>query len=263
MDGVSKSYGSVKVIEDVSLQVGAGEFVGLIGPNGSGKSTLLKLISGVEQATGGDTRLRDRPIGQYARKELAKWLAVLEQDALPVVGFTVREVVEMGRYPFQNWLGQESADSGETLIDDILDRLDLRQFEARPVFALSGGQRQRVALARVMAQEPLLLLLDEPTTYLDIAYQVQMMDYVRKWQVECGLTVVAVMHDLNLAAQYCTRLLVLHEGRIAADGTPQAIISSELIASVYGTEPIVLTHPVSGVPQILLQAAPAHRSEHR
>jgi iron complex transport system ATP-binding protein len=171
---------------------------------------------------------------------------------LPPVGFTVREVIEMGRYPFQNWLGEDSPDA-EQLVESIIARLDLLPLMDRAIELLSGGERQRVALGMVMAQQPRLLLLDEPTTFLDIGYQIQMMDYIRGWQQESGLTVVAVMHDLNLAAQYCSRLLVVHEGILAAIGTPQDIMTSELIDKVYGTEPIVLGHPVNGAPQILLQ----------
>lgn len=251
---ISKAYDKKTVLKDVSLIVQQGEFVGLLGPNGSGKSTLLRMISGVEQVDHGTVDLRGKPVREYQRKELARWLAVLEQEALPSLGFTTREIVEMGRYPFQSWLGDDSR-SGHQLVDQILERLQLSDIADRKVDTLSGGQRQRVALGRVMAQEPLLLLLDEPTTYLDIAYQIQMMDYILKWQVECGLTVVAVLHDLNLAAQYCTRLLMVSEGQIVADGTPEEIISTDLIKQVYGTEPIVLTHPTSGVPQILLQSA--------
>jgi iron complex transport system ATP-binding protein len=118
---------------------------------------------------------------------------------------------------------------------------------------LSGGERQRVALAKSMAQQPRLLLLDEPTTFLDIGYQIQMMDYIRGWQQEADLTIVAVLHDLNLAAQYCDQLLVLHEGEVLGIGTPHQILTSDLILQVYGTKPIILPHPISGVPQILLQ----------
>lgn len=252
LNHISKAYDTKVVLHDVNLTVEQGEFIGLIGPNGSGKSTLLRMISGVEHADNGSVELRGKSVRDYPRKVLAKWLAVLEQDALPALGFTTREIVEMGRYPFQSWLGDDS-NNGYQLVDAILERLKLSEIAERRVDILSGGQRQRVALGRVMAQEPLLLLLDEPTTYLDIAYQIQMMDYILKWQVECGLTVVAVLHDLNLAAQYCTRLLMMSDGQIVADGTPAEIITTDLIKQVYGTEPIVLSHPVSGVPQILLQ----------
>lgn len=249
---VGKSYGSEVILRDIEFDVKQGSFFGIIGPNGSGKSTLLKLISGVESVDVGEIWLEGRQVSTYSRKEIARWLTVLQQDALPPVRFSVREVVEMGRYPFQNWLGDEAEDSA-VLIDSIMDKLNIREFADRQVAQLSGGERQRVGLAKSMAQQPKLLLLDEPTTFLDIGYQIQMMDYIRSWQQEAGLTVVAVLHDLNLAAQYCDRLLVLNEGEIVGLGTPHELLNSKLIAQVYGTEPIVLAHPDSGVPQLLLR----------
>ncbi|WP_442601615.1 ABC transporter ATP-binding protein [Paenibacillus sp. KN14-4R] len=252
VEHVKKSFGEQTILRDVNFTIQQGEFVGIIGTNGSGKTTLLRLISGVDPLEAGEIKIRDKRVTSYPRKELAQFLAVLSQDALPPVGFTVREIVEMGRYPFQNWLGEE-AGSGVQLVETIIEKLQLQELSERTVDALSGGQRQRVALGKVMAQEPSILLLDEPTTFLDIGYQLQMMDYIRKWQDECGMTVVAVLHDLNLAAQYCTRLLVLHDGIIVADGSPHDILTIELVQRVYGTVPVVLPHPSSGLPQILLQ----------
>ncbi|MEF3302775.1 heme ABC transporter ATP-binding protein [Paenibacillus sp. GYB003] len=252
VSGLSKSFDGKSVLHDISFSVNEGETLGIIGPNGSGKSTLLKLVSGVDHPDGGDVRLNGKPVRAYSRKELARWLAVLQQDALPPVGFTVREVLEMGRYPFQNWLGDEPEDSSG-LIDGILEQLRLTPFAERTLEHLSGGERQRVALGKVMAQQPRLLLLDEPTTYLDIGYQMQMMDTVRRWQAEQRLTVVAVLHDLNLAAQYCDRLLLVHRGRVAKIGTPWEVLERSLIVDVYETEPIVVEHPVTGAPQLLLQ----------
>ncbi|SEF89526.1 heme ABC transporter ATP-binding protein [Paenibacillus sp. UNC499MF] len=252
VQGAGKSFGGTRVLKDIRFEVKPGEFFGIIGPNGSGKSTLLRLVSGVDPLTEGRILLQGKEVAGYSRKELARWLAVLQQDALPPLGFTVREVVEMGRFPFQNWLGEDREDAA-ALVDRIMRRLDLEALADRTVENLSGGQKQRVALAKVMAQEPRLLLLDEPTTYLDIGYQMQLMDYVRQWQREEGLTVVAVLHDLNLAALYCERLLVVHEGEGVSIGTPEEIMRSELIRDVYGTEPIVLEHPEHGIPQILLR----------
>lgn len=252
VEQLSQSFHERSVLENISFEVKHGEFFGIIGPNGSGKSTLLRLLSGIDPVKKGSVELEGRPTSAYSRKELARWLAVLQQDALPPVGFTIREVVEMGRYPFQNWLGEDIAEA-EQLIEAIIRKLNLEPLVERTIERLSGGERQRVALAKVMAQQPRLLMLDEPTTFLDIGYQVQMMDYIREWQRESQLTVVAVLHDLNLAAQYCTRLMVIHNGELAAIGTPDEIITSKLITEVYGTEPIVLQHPANQAPQILLQ----------
>lgn len=254
---LEKRYGGTTILHRVDLHVQQGCFYGIIGPNGSGKSTLLKLLSGVETPDHGDVILEGKPLQSYTRKETARRMAVLQQEGLPPLSYTVREVIEMGRYPFQHWLGGEENDP-EAVIQLVMDQLDLHPMAERPVSELSGGERQRVALAKTMVQEPRVLLLDEPTTFLDIGYQIQMMDYIRKWQKDCGLTVIAVLHDLNLAAQYCEHLLVLHQGKIAGSGTPAEVLTANLIQEVYGTEPIVLSHPESGVPQILLQ--PASRS---
>jgi iron complex transport system ATP-binding protein len=254
-DKVGKAYRSSQpVLDQVSFVVKPGECFGIIGPNGSGKSTLLKLLSGVDTPTSGRVLLEGRNAHTYPRKQLAQWMAVLEQDALPPLGFTVREVISMGRYPFQNWLGDESAKDTEMLIDQIIEQLHLRELEQRAVDRLSGGERQRVALGKLMAQQPRLLLLDEPTTFLDIGYQVQMMEWIRAWQLAEKLTVVAVLHDLNMAAQYCDRLLLMQAGAMVKIGQPDEVIQSGLLEQVYGTRPIVLQHPLSGVPQILLHA---------
>lgn len=252
VEKLSKHYGAEPILKNINFSVDQGAFFGIIGPNGSGKSTLLQTISGIEPASEGAIWLEGKEVSAYSNKELARWLTVLPQDALPSVRFSVREVVEMGRYPFQSWLGDEKHDSS-ALIDRIMSKLDIIEFADRQVDQLSGGERQRVALAKSMAQQPRLLLLDEPTIFLDIGYQIQMMDYIRNWQQEADITIVAVLHDLNLAAQYCDQLLVLHEGEVLGIGTPQQILISELIFQVYGTMPIIISHPVSGVPQILLQ----------
>nr|WP_243633302.1 ABC transporter ATP-binding protein [Paenibacillus xerothermodurans] len=257
-----KAYGAQSVLEQVSFRVDAGECFGIIGPNGSGKSTLLKLISGVESPTFGSVMLQGREAAAYPRKQLARWTAVLQQDALPPLSFTVREVIGMGRYPFQSWLGDELGDvDADALVDDIIERLQLQPLQDRAVDRLSGGERQRVALGKVMVQQPKLLLLDEPTTFLDIGYQVQMMEWIRSWQRESGLTVVAVLHDLNLAAQYCGRLLMLQRGRVVRCGRPDEVVRPALLEQVYGTRPIVVEHPSAGVPQILLEANGLGRME--
>ena len=252
VEHVDKHYGTAKVLQDIHFEVKPGTCLGIIGPNGSGKSTLLQCISGVEPTSAGEIVIRNQSLSAYSRKALSQLLAVLQQESLPPVGYSVQEVLEMGRFPFQNWLGRDQTDAS-TLIAVIAEQLNLAQLLDRPLHELSGGQRQRVALGKVMVQQPEILLLDEPTTYLDIRYQLQFMDYVRKWQRECGLTIIAVLHDLNLAAQYCDQLLVLHGGRQAAIGEPSEILSRERVHEVFGTEPIIIPHPVNGAPQILLQ----------
>ncbi|MFC4775290.1 heme ABC transporter ATP-binding protein [Paenibacillus sp. GCM10023252] len=240
------------VLNELSFSFQAGRMYGIIGPNGAGKSSLLQLLSGVEQPTSGQVLLNGRPASDYPRKELAQRLAVLQQGGLPPVGFTVREVVAMGRYPFQNWFGDEPGDP-EPAIQHALEAMGLLALQHRRMDQLSGGERQRAALAKLMVQNPKVILLDEPTTYLDIGYQVGLLDTVRQWQRESGLTVVAVLHDLNLASMYCDELMVLHEGRAKAIGTPHEVLTEAMIKQVYGTDTAIILHPQLHVPQVLLQ----------
>lgn len=256
-NGLDKSYGERKVLDRLDFTVSKGEFFGILGPNGSGKSTLLKLLSGVEKPDGGELTLNEAPLSSYSRKQLSRVLAVLQQEPIPSASFTVREVVEMGRYPYQNWLGDEKSGS-DAIVDAILGQLDLAELQHCSLSELSGGERQRVALGKAMAQQPSLLLLDEPTTYLDIGYQIQLMDIVKAWQRERKMTVVAVLHDLNLASMYCDRMLLLHEGRIVGIGTPEELVRGDLIHQAYGTNPIVVEHPLYRLPQILLRQGGAH-----
>jgi len=240
------------VLNKLSCSFQKGRMYGVIGPNGVGKSTLLHVLSGVEQPVQGEVLFEGQSISAYPRKQIAQKMAVLQQSGLPQVGFSVREVVSMGRYPFQNWLGSDKPDS-EEIIDKAIMTMGLEELSHRKMDQLSGGERQRVALAKVMAQEPSIILLDEPTTYLDIGYQIQLLDTVRAWQRERELTVIAVLHDLNLASLYCDELVVLHEGKVAAAGTPQTVITPGLIKQVYQADTTVIAHPVTGAPQILLQ----------
>ncbi|MED5021063.1 ABC transporter ATP-binding protein [Paenibacillus chibensis] len=236
--------------------IGEGEWWGIIGPNGSGKSTLMRLLSGVEPASSGTITISGKSVTAYSRKELSRLMAVLQQEGIAPIHYPVREVLEMGRYPYLDWLGRDANDDADTLIDGIMDKLELQELADRPLDELSGGQRQRVALGQVMAQEPQILLLDEPTTFLDIRYQQQFMELVADWRREAGITVIAVLHDLNLAAQYCDKLLVLRDGRAVGMGTPQEMLTAERIRFVYEVEPVVVPHPASGVPQVLLSRKP-------
>lgn len=252
VNGLTVNAGGRRILDGIAFRLEAGGLYGIIGPNGAGKSTLLAAISGVRRIDGGDVKVFGRPVASIPRRKLARRLAVLQQETLPGTAFTVREVTSMGRYPYQNWFGGRD-EAGEALIDRVLETLGLSAYAHRRLGALSGGERQRVALAKVMVQDPELLLLDEPTTYLDIGYQIHLLDLVRDWQRSEGRTAVAVLHDLNLAAQYCDRLLVLHEGRLAAEGAPSEVLTAETIRRVFGVDPVVLPHPVSGAPQLLLK----------
>ncbi|ANF96075.1 ABC transporter ATP-binding protein [Paenibacillus bovis] len=250
---VGKAYSRKPVLHDINWQVYTGEYWGIIGPNGSGKTTLLQLISGMEQPNTGSVLLEGRDIGSYSRRRIARFTAVLGQEGLAPLHYPVREVLNMGRYPYQSWLGRDELDTADELIDQIMDRLDLRSLADRPLDQLSGGQRQRVAFGKVMAQQPRLLLLDEPTTYLDIAYQIHFMEWLDEWRRESGITIIAVLHDLNLAARYCDRLLALNEGQMIHAGTPQQLMQEEKIRDLFRVEPAIVHHPDIHVPQLLLK----------
>lgn len=259
--GLGKAYDGVSALRGLDWTVGEGEWWGIIGPNGSGKSTLMRLLSGVERPSSGTIRIRGRHVEDYGRKELSRMMAVLQQEGIMPVHYPVREVLEMGRHPYLNWLGQDMREDVGALIDGIMEKLELQGLANRHLDELSGGQRQRVALGQVMAQEPQILLLDEPTTFLDIHYQQQFMELVAEWRKEAGITVVAVLHDLNLAALYCDKLLVLRDGRAVSMGTPEEMLTSERIRSVYDVEPVIVAHPVYGAPQVLLSKAALKRNK--
>ncbi|MGO4529822.1 ABC transporter ATP-binding protein [Paenibacillus sp. 2TAF8] len=247
-----KTYGDHHALYPTDWQITEGDWWGVVGPNGSGKSTLLQLIAGTESLSGGQISMAGRDIGSYSRKELSRMIAVLQQDGLPAISYPVRDVVEMGRYPYQNWLGRETAD-GARVVDRVLEELGLMELADRPLDSLSGGQRQRVALAKVMAQEPRLLLLDEPTTFLDIKYQMQFMELLAAWQKKSSITIVAVLHDLNLAALFCDRILALREGKVVGEGTPHSLMTGEQIQEIFRVTPAMVSHPDHAVPQLLLR----------
>ncbi|WP_028589611.1 ABC transporter ATP-binding protein [Paenibacillus massiliensis] len=248
-----KKYGEVSAITGLSWSVAMGEWWGVIGPNGSGKSTLIQVLSGVEQPGEGEVRIMGRPVSEYRRKELSRIIAVLQQEGLPPMGYTVRDVVDMGRFPHQDWLGRDHDGDTRQITEQVLGKLELLPLAERRLDQLSGGQRQRVALAKVMTQEPQILLLDEPTTYLDIRYQLQFMELLSEWRQETGITIVAVLHDLNLAAQFCDRMLILQEGQAGICGTPSELLTEDTLRKVYDIDSLVIEHPDHGAPQLLLR----------
>ncbi len=242
-------YDADPVVAGITFQVHQGEFVGLIGPNGSGKSTLLRVISRVLSPRKGTVLIDGRFASVYGREELARRLAVVTQESQLHFDFTVAEVVRMGRIPHLKRFQREGARDTH-IVDKALHLTDLLPFANRLVTELSGGERQRVAIARALAQEPEILLLDEPTAHLDINYQLTLLDLIWHLNRKSGLTVLIVLHDLNLAAQYCDQLILLGEGRIYNAGTPADVITEEAIRDVYGVHAVVSPHPVMGTPCI-------------
>jgi iron complex transport system ATP-binding protein len=251
-EGVVFGYGSSFRLDIPTLTLEPGSMSALLGPNGSGKTTLLKLLSGVRAPERGGIRLFDKEVSGQARRAIARQLAVVPQKPAIPFAFTVFEIAMLGRTPYARLLRDESKHDREA-VERALELTRLGGLADHAYHELSGGEQQRVLLAMALAQEPRVLILDEPTTHLDIAFQVQMLDLLRSLNQSTDLTVLAAMHDLNLAALYFPRLLLMRSGRVVADGTPTDVLSVQMIRDVYGAETVLQQHPTRGVPQVLPQ----------
>jgi iron complex transport system ATP-binding protein len=233
------------VLHGIGLTVGEGEMVGLLGPNGSGKTTLLRCISGVLGGTKGDIRLVGRPVPQYTRRELARLIALVPQFQEVGYEFSCYDVVLMGRYAHLRGLRGES-ETDCRAARRAMEQTDTWEFRDRPVDSLSGGERQRVMIARAIAQDARLLLMDEPTAHLDIRHQTDVLDLIGSLHRSHGLTVIGVYHDINLAGRYAERLVLMREGVIAADGTARDVLTSDNLKQVYGIGVSVFDSPADG-----------------
>lgn len=243
LDQVAAGYDRQNpVICELSLSVESGVFLGLIGSNGSGKSTLIRTMAGVVPFRTGSVRLEGQSLDLLSRREIARFVAVLPQDTACAFAFTVREVVSMGRHPHLGRFERPGRDDLR-IVDEVMERTDVQQLAGRSVLELSGGERQRVAIARALAQKPRVLLLDEPTSHLDLNHRIEVLDLLHELNLEEQLTLVCVTHDLNDAAEYCDRLLLLHRGRTMACGAPEEVLTPDLLRRAYGVEAAVETAP--------------------
>lgn len=223
-----------RIFDDLSLDIEAGQFVGILGSNGTGKSTLLKVMCGLFPPLNGQVFINSRNIAELSRRQIAAEAAFVPQEAAVWLPFTCRQVVEMGLYARSSawsWGGGRNE-----VVDRCMADTSTSHLAERRISELSGGEAQRVRLAQALAQETSILLLDEPTSHLDICFQIEVMDLAARLNRKRGLTVVIVLHDLNLAAQYCSRLVVMHKGRIEADGSPERVMNAELLRRVFGVE---------------------------
>lgn len=248
--GLRVGYDGREVIREADLALLRGEFAGLIGPNGAGKTTLLKALAGRMRPEVGEVLLEGRPMAQRPRREVARMLAVVPQLSTPPFEFTVREIVAMGRTPHLSRLQGERAEDREA-IERALALTDTGVLADRPVTELSGGEFQRVVIARALAQEAPVMLLDEPAAHLDLGHQAAIFDLLVRLNREEGRSILCVSHDLNLAAQYCDRLIVLAGGATVAEGPPEDVLTEERIADLYGARVQVDVGP-HGRPRVTL-----------
>lgn len=250
--GLTFSYlpGTASVLDGLDLAVEPGTFVGLLGPNGSGKSTLLKLLAGVLPPSAGRVQLADEDLARIPRRRLAPALAFVPQDTRVWLPFTCREVVAMGRYAHRSGLGL--LDSGhDQVVQRCMTDTGVLDLADRRITEVSGGEAQRVRIAQALAQEARILILDEPTSHLDISFQVEVMDLLARLNRGHGLTVLAALHDLNLASLYCDRLVALRHGQVVKDGPPAQVLDPTLLWEVFGVRVEVQQGP-GGRPRLFL-----------
>ena len=242
-------YNHHRAIDDVTFTIDEGEFVGVIGPNGAGKSTLLRLLAGFLTPSKGSVAFSGRNLNKYDRRELARNIATLPQLTETPFSFTVKDFVMMGRYPHaQKGFFYEKKE--EDFVDDVMDTMEISHLRERRIDTLSEGERQKVFLSQCIVQDPKALLLDEPVSHLDIRHQIQTLDVLEKLHSE-GLTVIMVLHDLNLASEFCSRVMLISKGRIMSDGDPRSVLTFQNIEAAYDAVVIVKENPLSGKPFIV------------
>ena len=247
---LSLAYDSQVIIEKLSTTITTGEITALVGPNGCGKSTLLRGLARLLKPQTGELLLDGNAIHSLPTRELAKQLGLLPQGPIAPEGLTVYELVAQGRYPHQGFFQQWSLED-ERVTQEAITVTNMIEFADRPLDTLSGGQRQRAWIAMTLAQKTPFLLLDEPTTYLDIGYQMEVMELIEQLNKERQMTILLVLHDLNQAARYSQRMIVLSQGEIVADGAPEAVLTQRLLAEVFKVRANIVTDPYSGSPVCL------------
>jgi len=263
VEGIRFSYGEPStgsqswILDGLSFSVGAGEIVGVIGPNGSGKTSLLKLLVKILRPQSGSVRLFGQELDRLPQSSVARLAALVPQDTFQIFPFTIAETVLMGRFPHRRQRGPVIGGGWEGP-DDIraaqqaMEETDVLHVAHRLINEVSGGERQRAIIARALTQEPRVLLLDEPTAHLDLNHQLDICAILRRLKEQRGLSVILVSHDLNLASQYCDRLLLLKEGRILRIGTPTEVIRADVLEAVYHCKVLVDSHPETTLPRVTL-----------
>lgn len=247
-------YAKEWVLKDVSFQISEGEFLGIIGPNGSGKTTLLKIIDRILMPQEGKIYINGDNINEMKRNALARLIAVVPQDSPIIFSFSVKEIVLMGRAPHLGKLRFEGKKDYE-IVQRAMEVTDTLSFSERSINELSGGERQRILIARALAQQPQIILLDESTAFLDIKHQIDFFDLIKTLNKKEGMTVISVTHDINLASLYCDRMILLNAGNIHCVGTPEEVITESNIKEVYETNVSVDRNPQTGLPRVTLMSS--------
>jgi iron complex transport system ATP-binding protein len=241
---LSGGYGQQAIVREVNLTIHQGEWLSLVGGNGSGKSTLLRLLSRIIQPQQGIVRLDGKVIQRRSPQDVARRLAILPQQSLIPAGLTVRQLVGLGRSPHQPWWRWEYSETDHALITEALTQTELLNFADRPVAQLSGGERQRAFLALALAQQAKVLILDEPTTFLDIHYQLELLELLKRLNQSQNLTIITVLHELNLAMRYSDRLALVKDGQLFALGPPEGVMTPENLRLGFAVEAVTLSTPV-------------------
>jgi len=247
---LSCGYGKEDILKGISFSVADKEFLGIIGPNGAGKTTLFRALTGILKPRNGEVLYKNRMLSEVPRKEIAREIAVLPQSLEVPFSFTVEEFIAMGRFPYRQSMWPFTQEDKKA-IERAMELAGVQKLKERMVNQLSGGERQRVFFAQAIAQEPKLMLLDEPTTHLDIKYQMEIMELIDDLNKN-GITIIVILHDLNMAAEYCKRIILLKDGKIHADGTPDQVVDYKIIEDAYNTVVIVKENPISKKPYIVL-----------
>jgi len=247
---LKSGYKNNLVLNEISFSVKKGDFIGIIGPNGAGKTTLLKTLSHIIRPLGGKVLLKGKDIHLLSSLLLARECAMVGQDLLSLFSFTVEEIVLMGRNPYLGLFKQERKEDVE-IVNMALKRTDMSMLKDRPIDELSAGERQRALIAKALVQQPQLLLLDEPTAHLDIGYQTDILDLIRLLNRDSELTVICVLHDLNLASQYCDKLLLLDKGKIAGFGPPAEILQYDILERTFNARCLVDKDILGGKPIVI------------
>jgi iron complex transport system ATP-binding protein len=244
-------YGTKIVLNNISLEIKKGEFTGIIGPNGSGKTTLLKAVTRLIKPYNGNIFIEDRELYSIDHKEIAQKIAVVSQN-LPEISMTVKEYVLLGRTPHYKNMQFFENETDVEVAEHAMIMTDIIKLQDSYMSEISDGEMQLALIARALAQEPWMLLLDEPTAHLDITHQVSILDLIRRLNKEYGLTVIIVLHDLNLASEYCDRLILMDRGQIKKTGTPEEVLNYSDIEEVYKTLVVVEKNPISQKPFVLI-----------